>query len=170
MPSKKFSGKGVRHGAARAATPDLRHKKRLRPRGKPFERGNTCGVRTRFVKGKSGNPGGCPKYKKVSESCRAILASGLNEVFVIESYSDAVALRWLKEALKGNISAGRELVDRSEGKPAQSLFVEGNDNPVAILIASMDQRSDTIGPAEGMDPKRLTKGDENGSDEETAVG
>ncbi len=166
MPSKKFSGKGVRH----AGTPVLRRKKRLRPRGKPFERGNTCGVRTRFVKGKSGNPGGCPKYKKISEACRAIVAKGLNEVIVIESYADALALRWLKEALKGNISAGRELADRGEGKPAQSLFVDGNDNPISILIASMDARSDQVGLAEGRE-RQLTQGEDgNGPGEEGRAG
>ena len=85
------------------------------------------------------------------------MASGLNEIIVIESYADALALRWLKEALKGNISAGRELADRSEGKAAQSLFVDGNENPIAILIACDERPQQTKSvQAEGQQPK-LTK-------------
>ena len=150
-----------------SGTPRLR---RVAPRGKPFEKGNSHGIATRFAPGVSGNPGGCPKYKKYSDSLRAMVAADVNDKFPIQTGADAIAHKVFKLAKRGNMGAIRELGDRCEGRPAQAIHVDGEGDSLKLLIASMERVSSQIGPPEGWEPRLLEGEVENNGDEEAEAG
>jgi len=108
-----------------------------KPNGK-FAAGNKLG--NRFKKGESGNPDGKPEgAKNVSTILKELLEQVapneiLNAKFVKEfckgkktvTTADAVAARLLNEGLiKGEPWAVKEILDRTEGKAAQSLELTG---------------------------------------------
>jgi len=73
----------------------------------------------RFKPGQSGNPGGRPRTAKLSEACRAKLASLMPGDPESRSYAEAIADKLAQQALKGDIRAAQELADRAEGRPSQ---------------------------------------------------
>jgi hypothetical protein len=86
-----------------------------------FAPGNREGKK--FEAGESGNVKGRPRRTKVSEALIAKLA----ETYPIGSettIADFLAQALIKEALKGNVAAIREICDRSEGRPKQTLDVD----------------------------------------------
>jgi hypothetical protein len=94
-----------------------------RPDGK-FAPGNKVG--NRFKKGASGNPQGRPKLTLLSEALRAQLAEEMPDASE-RTYAEAIAERLCKEAaMAGNVQAAREIADRTEGKPKQTLDVDMN--------------------------------------------
>ncbi len=94
-----------------------------RPDGK-FAPGNKVG--NRFKKGASGNPQGRPKLTLLSEALRAQLAEEMPDAEE-RTYAEAIAERLCKEAaMRGNVQAAREIADRTEGKPKQTLDVDMN--------------------------------------------
>jgi len=81
--------------------------------------------RTRFQPGVSGNPGGRPKSKLLSEAYkRALEAEILTGKFKGLTEAEVIAQRLLDEAKKGKVNAASELADRVEGKPRQSYEVQ----------------------------------------------
>lgn len=91
-----------------------------RPDG-TFAPGNKLG--SRFQPGASGNPNGRPKLTALSEALRAELAAempGADE----QTYAEAIARALIAAALNGDVAAAREIADRTEGKPKQSLDVD----------------------------------------------
>ena len=129
----------------RAARGVLSLKKR--PRGKAFPKGNKLG--TPFPKGVSGNPGGRPKFGKISDALRALLALGVDEPIETRTNADVMAVKLFRLGKKGHLSAIREVGDRSEGRPAQSLVIDERGDPVLELIASMEAASRLRGVPEG---------------------
>jgi Family of unknown function (DUF5681) len=76
-----------------------------------------------FKPGESGNPKGRPKSLTLSEALRAQLGQvmpGEDE----KTYAEKIALCLCEEAAKGNVGAAKEIADRTEGKPRQSLDVD----------------------------------------------
>jgi hypothetical protein len=76
-----------------------------------------------FKPGESGNPKGRPKSVTLSEALRAQLGQmmpGEDE----KTYAEKIALCLCDEAAKGNVGAAKEIADRTEGKPRQSLDVD----------------------------------------------
>jgi uncharacterized protein DUF5681 len=73
----------------------------------------------RFKPGQSGNPGGRPRTAKLSEACRAKLASPIPGDPESRTYAEAIADKLALQALKGDIRAAQELADRAEGRPSQ---------------------------------------------------
>jgi hypothetical protein len=73
--------------------------------------------KTRFVKGKSGNPKGRPKLPDISEALAKILADEKDGYTALEA--TLMALR--AKAVKGDIRAAEALLDRAFGKPRQSV-------------------------------------------------
>jgi hypothetical protein len=144
---------GVR-GSKRVSAPVLRAKQR--PRGRPFEKENRIGAATRFRKGEpSPNPGGRPKYAKLSETLRAILPLTLDEDFQPRTHVEKIALKAIKLAGKGNMSAVREVGDRTEGKPATTISLqEQREDPLTQLIEIMHAEAARLGPPEGKIPYR----------------
>ncbi len=146
-------------------------KPKAKPRGTPFQPGNRYGLATRFKPGNCANPEGRPSLKKMNAACvdalarivpkEELRASGLPLGLFGLTYAEIATFILKTEGLRGNLQAIEQLVDRAEGKPATSLTVDQGDS-IALLMLSMDQRSDTIGPSEGREPKRLAEGGESG--------
>jgi hypothetical protein len=136
-------------------TPPLRPRRKLKikrlPRGKSFERGNQIGISTRFVKGVSGCPGGRPASSKLSEAYRALLALPAGTRVEIRTNAEAMAYKVFKMGAGGNLGAAREVGDRSEGKPAVSIQVDGGGGDVALIAQYMRERSEIAGCPEGME-------------------
>jgi|ERR1700733_3993020 len=149
--------------------PDVRRtqKRKLKrlPRGKSFEKGNSVGVNTRFQPGNRANPGGRPRNAKLSEAYRALLALPVDAPVEIRTNAEAMAYKVFRMGKKGNLGACVEIGNRAEGRPAVSVsFNEGGDN-LAVLIGMMDDKSEQIGPPEGM-VRRQLGANEDGEQEE----
>jgi hypothetical protein len=86
-----------------------------------FAPGNKLG--NRFKPGASGNPDGRPKLTLLSEAIRAQLAVVAPEADE-KTYAEVIAEKLCTEAASGNVNAAREIADRTEGKPKQSLDVD----------------------------------------------
>jgi hypothetical protein len=126
---------------------------KLKPRGRPFKPGNHVG--RRFKKGDpSPNPGGRPKSAKLSEAYRALLALPAGAPVEIRTNAEAMAYKVFRMGKKGNLGACVEVGDRSEGRPAVSISMEGGDN-LSLLVAHMDALSEASGKPDGMIPRRL---------------
>ncbi|MGC2332508.1 MAG: hypothetical protein WA581_13720 [Candidatus Acidiferrales bacterium] len=165
--------------SSRKSTPIFKIKKK--PRGKPFEVGNRYGFATRFRKGEVANPEGRPSLKKMNAACRdrlaqivprdELVAAGLPISLFGKSYAELNAWVLAQEGMRGNVAALDSLADRAEGRPGVASPDDGETSPLRLLILSMNERSDEIGPAEGMERKRLTEGGEDdGPEQEAAVG
>ena len=77
-----------------------------------------------FEKGVSGNPGGRPKWKQVTE----LMKSETNQeklAVIVDKVFDL--------ALEGNMRAVEFIADRLEGKVAQRVTVTTNDEPQQIF-------------------------------------
>jgi len=101
-----------------------------------------------FKKGQSGNPGGRPKSKILSEAYRKLLeteiAKGKDKG---KTYAEVIAAKILKEARKGVVKAASEIANRVEGKPLQSVQISASD-PLEDLLAAFDKESDQVGSVE----------------------
>jgi hypothetical protein len=83
-----------------------------------FAKGNMFG--NRWQKGQSGNPAGRPKSALLSD----VLRKKLNEQLPDnndKSISEKIAEKLIELALQGDISAIKEVFDRTEGKPLQKV-------------------------------------------------
>jgi Family of unknown function (DUF5681) len=78
------------------------------------------GAAHRFKPGQSGNPGGRPRTAKLSEACRAKLASPVPGDAKGRTYAEAITDMLAQRALKGDIRAVEELANRAEGRPGPS--------------------------------------------------
>ena len=155
-------------------------KRKGKPRGKSFEVGNRFGLATRFKPGNVANPEGRPSLKKMNAACidalaqivpkEELRASNLPIGLYGLTYAEIATFILKMEGLRGNLQAIEQLVERAEGKAATSVFVDGDKNPIAILIASMNDRSDETGPPEGWQPKRLKGGDDGRKEIGTVAG
>ena len=88
------------------------------PDGK-FAGGNTLG--RRFQPGQSGNPKGRPKSITLSEAYRRELARVDPNDPEGRTYAEILAERMRERASSGDVAALREMADRTEGKPRQTL-------------------------------------------------
>jgi hypothetical protein len=108
-----------------------------------------------WEKGQSGNPGGRPKWKPLTDALRkqltapikdrltgqqlATLPKRLQDATVAEVLADAL----ITEAIagKGKVHAAREIMDRVEGRVPLPL-IGSTDEPLAITILSNIPRPD----------------------------
>ncbi len=96
--------------------------------------------RGRFVKGASGNPAGGgrpPIARSLSEAIRAL---GLQNFEAGKTRNDALAAGMWDLALKGEtekikLAAMREILDRTEGRPAQKVDITSNGQTVKAYPA-----------------------------------
>src|SRR5262249_6835801 len=115
------------------------------------------GVAHRFKPGQSGNPGGRPRTAKLSEACRAKLASAIPGDPESRSYAEAIADKLAQLALKGDIRAAQELADRAQGRPSQMappteysgvkyivLDMPRPQRPVALAASPQSSLHDTV--------------------------
>ncbi len=71
--------------------------------------------------GQSGNPGGRPKTKLITQAYQELLME--IDPKTGKTKATLIAEKTLKEALKGNLAAVKEATDRTEGKVLQQLGV-----------------------------------------------
>lgn len=77
-----------------------------------------------WVKGQSGNAGGAPKTKAFTEALRKqCLAPAESKFGLAKGHKriDVIAMQIVKKAMSGDLSAIREIADRIEGRPPQSI-------------------------------------------------
>lgn len=86
-----------------------------------FAPGNKLG--RKFEPGATGNPQGRPKITAITEALRIQLAEVMPDANE-RTYAEAIAGALIAEAVKGNVIAAKEIADRTEGKPRQSLDVD----------------------------------------------
>ena len=133
-----------------------------KPRGKSFPKKNNYGLATRFQAGESGNPKGrSSEQQKAAHLLSKALIARLPQIGTKRSlktrgrtYTQQIADVWIEQSLNGNISAIVSLSNRIEGMPATSVAVSTED-PLALLVAHLDARSEKLGPPEGMITRRL---------------
>jgi len=70
-----------------------------------------------FKPGQSGNPGGRPKKKPITEAYARLLGN--------PSKADELAQAMFSEALSGNVQAAKELREGIEGKALQAIRMDG---------------------------------------------
>jgi hypothetical protein len=85
-------------------------------RGRPFEKGHKYA----WKPGQSGNPTGGSKAQTLSAAYRHALKEPLPDGSG-RTYADAVAETLCKNAVAGDVGAARELADRTEGRPKQTI-------------------------------------------------
>ena len=85
-------------------------------RRKTAEANLARGQAFRFKPGQSGNPGGRPRTAKLSEACRAKLASPIPGDPESRSFADVIADKLALQALKGDIRAAQEISRPSRRK------------------------------------------------------
>ena len=95
-------------------------------------------LKHRFQPGQSGNPCGRPKVKLVSQAIRARLASLVPDDPLGRTYAEKVADAIVDKAMKGQVSALSEAVDRAEGKALQSVNVN------ASLLTKEERMADVM--------------------------
>ncbi len=77
--------------------------------------------------GQSGNPGGRPKWKPLTEALHALLEEepALNKELI---------KAWVVKAGRGDVSAANMLWDRLEGKVTQTVGGSSETSPVKLVI------------------------------------
>jgi hypothetical protein len=75
-----------------------------------------------WPKGVSGNPGGRPKKKPITEELERLLAEKAPHAKG-QTWAARIAEALLHQARKGDVRAVTELANRIEGKPLQALSV-----------------------------------------------
>lgn len=74
-----------------------------------------------FQPGKSGNPGGRPKSKILSDAYKRRLTDLVPNDPEGRTYAEFIAARVVLAAAGGDMQAAKELADRTEGKPKQTV-------------------------------------------------
>ncbi len=74
----------------------------------------------RFKKGESGNSAGRPKLTRLTDSLRQLIAE-TNPDADDKTIAETIAQTLVTMALSGDLGAIREVLDRTEGKPKQSV-------------------------------------------------
>jgi|SRR5215472_2795907 len=105
-----------------------------------------AGRQFQFPKGKSGNPSGRPSTKLLTDALKARLSMRLPaptakrlKLRTTATYSDAVAMALIDEAIRGNVQAAREVMDRVQGKVPQAVQLDAQFEGITpIQIASDD--------------------------------
>jgi hypothetical protein len=97
------------------------------------------GIATRFQPGVSGNPGGRPKMRILSDMLAAIGCEV--EPKSGKTWFQLAAEALVSKAFRGDVQAFREIADRVDGRSIQSVELSGPDGlSIAHSIADLDQR------------------------------
>ena len=93
-----------------------------------FAKGN----QHRFRPGQSGNPGGRPKSKQITQAYQELLETVDRKSG--KTLAQIIAENIVKEALNNNLAAVKEITDRTEGKAAQAVVVGGVGGGIRINL------------------------------------
>jgi hypothetical protein len=80
---------------------------------------------TPWPKGVSGNPGGRPKKTAHSDAIREQLAQVDAKDIAGRANAEVIAAVLIARAKRGDVRAASVIADRAEGRPSQSLNVQG---------------------------------------------
>jgi hypothetical protein len=78
----------------------------------------------RWTKGQSGNPSGRPKSKMLSDAYRSKLEEPVPNDPEGRTWAELIAEAQVRDAVRGNVQAAREIADRTEGRPRQAIEFE----------------------------------------------
>jgi hypothetical protein len=112
----------------------------------------------RFKPGQSGNPGGRPKTGALSQACRAVLEKTVPGDRERRTYAQAIAERLADLAMRGHLTAAREIGDRAEGRVGLSDVAKSSepaleDTPLGHPGAGSPAESKTQPEREGEEPR-----------------
>src|SRR5690348_13280240 len=81
-----------------------------------------AGQATRFQRGRSGNPGGRPKRKPISDELRRLLQEKTSG----SAYTNAHMIAWdlVQRAQSGDVAAAKLVLEYVEGKPTQPVDLQ----------------------------------------------
>jgi Family of unknown function (DUF5681) len=82
------------------------------------------GKSNRWTKGQSGNPSGRPKSKMLSDAYRSKLEEPVPNDPEGRTWAELIAEAQVRDAVRGNVQAAREIADRTEGRPRQAIEFE----------------------------------------------
>src|ERR1700681_3293 len=89
----------------------------------------------RWKKGQSGNPGGRPKSKTLSDAYRNKLEEPVPNDPEKRTWAELIAEAQVRDAVRGNVQAAREIADRTARRARQAIEFE--DTTVAKAFERM---------------------------------
>jgi len=106
---------------------------------RPGRSGNAPPAVHRFAPGRSGNPGGRPKFAAVSRALRRVLAGPASVLDDVEpepgaTAADALANALVLQALRGDVAAARLVLDRAEGRVPESVRVDASGSQSLRIV------------------------------------
>jgi len=78
----------------------------------------------RWKKGQSGNPSGKPKSKTLSDAYKSKLEEPVPNDPDGRTWAELIAEAQVRDAVRGNVQAAREIADRTEGRARQAIEFE----------------------------------------------
>jgi len=115
----------------------------------------------RFRKGQSGNPSGRPKSKTLSDACKNKLEESVPNDPERRTWAELIAEAQVRDAVRGNVQAAREIADRTEGRARQAIEFE--DKTVANAFERMSREELETYAAKGILPEWFPNRGTNGS-------
>ena len=94
----------------------------------------------RFKPGQSGNPGGRPKSKLVTQAYQELLEKVDSESG--KTVAQIIAEKVVIEAQDNNLAAVKEITDRTEGKAAQQVQLSGDINATVYVMERLKELED----------------------------
>ena len=101
--------------------------------------------------GQSGNPGGRPKRKVLTDAYTALLDQTISpdvarklQIKESSTYAEVIAMALVREAVKGKVNAAAELADRAEGRVMERVQVNRMGDPLADLLAEFQREYEEI--------------------------
>jgi Family of unknown function (DUF5681) len=82
------------------------------------------GKQTQWKKGESGNPGGRPKSKTLPDAYKNKLEEPVPNDPEGRTWAELIAEAQVRDAVRGNVQAAREIADRTEGRARQAIEFE----------------------------------------------
>ena len=114
------------------------------PENRGRNRGGLPPVETRWKKGQSGNPGGRPRTKPLTDAYRqnvslVITPKVAKEMrlpagFVGMTIAEAIAIGQAIAAIKGSTIAAREIADRIEGRVGTPDDADAESGPLYVVL------------------------------------
>lgn len=93
----------------------------------------------RWKKGQSGNPSGRPKSKTLSNAYRNKLEEVVPNDPEGRTWAELIAEAQVRDAVRGNVQAAREIADRTEGRARQSIEFEDKTMTQAFERMTSDE-------------------------------
>jgi len=92
-----------------------------------------------WKKGQSGNPAGRPKSKTLSNAYKNKLEEAVPNDPEGRTWAELIAEAQVRDAVRGNVQAAREIADRTEGKPRQAIEFEDKTMTQAFERMTMEE-------------------------------